>query len=42
MPKNPRRRSANLLERFSETITRWTGGSLAFGLACLVILTWAV
>ena len=30
------------LERFSATVTRWSGGSLAFALACGVILVWGV
>lgn len=29
-----------LLERFSELATRWTGGSLAFALAFLVVILW--
>ena len=33
---------SSMLERFSETVTRWTGGSAAFGLACLVIVVWVV
>jgi low affinity Fe/Cu permease len=43
MPKKKRRRSVTpLLERFSETVTRWTGGSAAFAIACLVIVAWGV
>jgi low affinity Fe/Cu permease len=42
----PRRRNqtsiSNVLERFSETVTRWAGGSLAFSMACLVIVTWGI
>jgi low affinity Fe/Cu permease len=30
------------VERFSTNVTRWTGSSAAFGLACAVILVWAV
>ena len=30
------------LERFSEAATRWTGSDLAFGLAVLVVIIWAV
>jgi low affinity Fe/Cu permease len=43
MPKSNRRRPHGIpiLERFSNAVTRWTGGSLAFGLACLVIVVWA-
>jgi low affinity Fe/Cu permease len=32
----------NLLERFSRQATIWTGSSLAFGLACLVIAMWII
>ncbi|HZR82801.1 MAG TPA: low affinity iron permease family protein [Candidatus Binatia bacterium] len=37
-----RRRSpiGGFLERFSEAVTRSTGGSFAFGIACLVVLVW--
>jgi low affinity Fe/Cu permease len=35
-------RSAGLLERFASLATRWSGGSLAFGLALGVIAVWAV
>ena len=40
----PRHRSSLslLFERFSASVTRWTGSSGAFGLACLVIVTWIV
>ncbi len=30
------------LERFSAKVTRWTGGTSAFGVACAVIIVWAV
>ncbi len=30
-----------LLERVSTAVTRWTGGSLAFAIACGVIVIWA-
>jgi low affinity Fe/Cu permease len=30
------------LERLSAAVTRWTGGSSAFGVACGVIIVWAV
>ena len=30
------------LERLSTRVTKWTGGSTAFGLACLVIVIWLV
>jgi low affinity Fe/Cu permease len=33
---------ANLLERFSTTVARWTGSTTAFILACAVIVGWAV
>jgi low affinity Fe/Cu permease len=40
---SPRKQSSvsRLLEQFSGTIARWTGSSLAFGLACAVIVVWA-
>ena len=28
-------------ERFSSTVTRWTGSSTAFGIACAIIVAWA-
>jgi low affinity Fe/Cu permease len=30
------------LERLSTRVTKWTGGSTAFGLACVTILVWLV
>jgi low affinity Fe/Cu permease len=37
-----RRRPASWIERLSTTITRWTGSTSAFALACAVILVWVV
>ena len=37
-----RRRSASWVERMSTTITRWTGSTSAFALACAVVLVWLV
>lgn len=39
-----RRRShlTQLAEQFSGAITRWTGSTIAFVLACLVIVVWGV
>ena len=40
-----RRRShlhVHLAEQFSGAITRWTGSTIAFVLACLIIVVWAV
>ena len=37
-----RRRSASWVERMSTTITRWTGSTSAFALACTVIVVWVV
>jgi low affinity Fe/Cu permease len=39
-----RRRSplSHLAEQFSGAITRWTGSTIAFVLACLVIVVWGV
>jgi low affinity Fe/Cu permease len=37
-----RRRSASWVERMSTTITRWTGSTSAFALACAVIVVWVV
>jgi low affinity Fe/Cu permease len=42
MPRHQRRRSAPFLERMSTQITRWTGSTAAFALACAVILGWTV
>jgi low affinity Fe/Cu permease len=36
------RRPLASLERLSSWVTAWTGGSVAFAVACLVILAWAV
>ena len=41
MPRRPHR-SAPFLERMSTQITRWTGSTAAFALACAVILVWLV
>jgi low affinity Fe/Cu permease len=41
MPRT-HRRSASWVERMSTTITRWTGSTSAFALACAVILVWVV
>ena len=35
------RHKVGLLERWARVITAWTGGSLAFAVACGVIVTWA-
>ena len=40
--KTRRHMVEGLLERFSEMVTRWTGGSVAFSLACLIIVGWAL
>jgi low affinity Fe/Cu permease len=32
---------SNVAETFSATVTRWTGSTMAFSLACLVVLLWA-
>lgn len=37
-----RGRLARVLERFSSAVSRWTGGSSAFALACGVVLVWAL
>ena len=42
MPRYQRHRSAPFLERMSTAITRWTGSTSAFALACAVILVWMV
>ena len=35
-------RFGHLLEQFSKRVTRWSGGSWAFGLALLVVAVWLV
>jgi low affinity Fe/Cu permease len=40
MPQSRHPRSVPFLERMSTVITRWTGSTAAFALACLVILGW--
>ena len=42
MTHRPPRPLGNLSERFSAVVTRWTGGTLAFTLACLVVVVWAL
>jgi low affinity Fe/Cu permease len=42
MPRRAQNRLSRTLERLSSAVTRWTGGSSAFALACLVILVWVV
>ena len=37
-----RHRSPSWIERMSTTVTRWTGSTSAFALACAVILVWVV
>jgi low affinity Fe/Cu permease len=37
-----RRHVGPLLERFSTLVTNWTGTSMAFAVACLVIVAWVV
>jgi low affinity Fe/Cu permease len=32
----------NAIEAFSTAVTKWTGGTSAFALACAVIIVWAV
>jgi len=32
---------SRLTEQFSAAVTRWTGSTMAFSLACLVVLVWA-
>jgi low affinity Fe/Cu permease len=41
MPRT-RRRPVSWVERMSTTVTRWTGSTSAFALACIVILVWMV
>ena len=35
-------RNKGALERFAAAATRWTGGSLAFAIACGIILVWLI
>ena len=35
-------RNKGALERFAAAATRWTGGSLAFAIACGIILAWLI
>ena len=35
-------RSSGWPERFSTAATRWTGSSSAFGIACIIVLIWAI
>jgi low affinity Fe/Cu permease len=32
----------NFIERFSMAVTKWSGSTTAFGLACAVVIVWAV
>jgi len=38
----PAKRASTFLERFSMRATEWAGSSLAFGVACSVIVVWLV
>ena len=43
--RSVRKRSTNIsnvLERFSQSATRWSGSSAAFAIACAVIVVWGV
>ncbi|HEY1328793.1 MAG TPA: low affinity iron permease family protein [Casimicrobiaceae bacterium] len=42
MKRHKRHSIGHILERFSGTVTFWTGTSLAFALACAVIVAWLV
>jgi low affinity Fe/Cu permease len=42
MRKQQRWKIGDTFERFSETVTEWTGGTSAFGIAVAVIVVWAV
>jgi len=42
MPHRKRRGLGQVLESFSAVVSRWTGGSIAFALACAVVLVWAI
>ena len=35
-------RRVSLVERFSAAVTRWSGSTTAFTVACGVVLVWAV
>jgi low affinity Fe/Cu permease len=43
MPRHKRKHSfGRILERFSAVVTMWTGTSIAFAIACAVIVAWVV
>jgi low affinity Fe/Cu permease len=42
MRRSPHHPLNRLAEQFSAAVTRWTGGTMAFSLACLVVLVWVV
>ena len=42
MSARSRGRNKGALERFAAAATRWTGGSLAFAIACGIILVWLI
>ena len=42
MRRHGTHQSTNMLERVSTRVTRWTGTTTAFLLACLVVLAWVV
>ena len=43
MPKRQQPRGhVNVLERFSTVITRWTGSTSAFAVACAIIIVWGL
>jgi low affinity Fe/Cu permease len=40
--RRKRKTIGHILERFSTAVTRWSGSSVAFAIACAVIIVWAV
>jgi low affinity Fe/Cu permease len=42
MARQKRARTTPIFERFSSVVTRWTGSSTAFAVACAVVIAWIV
>jgi low affinity Fe/Cu permease len=42
MPSKENRRRQGVLEKFAAVATRWSGGSMAFAIACGIIVVWII
>ena len=42
MGRSASKRQVNFIERFSMSVTKWSGSTTAFAMACGVVIVWAV